>query len=475
MREVIERDRDFNLNTVKYSKKQKPLSKVKGKVSISLYEDDNIVRDIKTENKVMDWFKEDAYYRHYESLLGKNAVNAGYITKPTKYIVLSNKEDEESSVNCLSKLGSVIGYAERQVTYSGSDTLKGTYNINESKVYTDEQGNLVCHEVYDFPTHACNGEIKSVMWSSLFNNASSTTLKTAKNTSFGHKPSEYSSAYYDKENNEIIYIGAGAHNQVIKWNLDTNENNNYSKLVNPMSTSGFPQSVANNYNFSIAFESKDIAYGSFYNNSYYDQGGITSYNMLIVKWDLNTGEAIEYEVKNLSPLKSLFKDENGDALTSYLQAYYYNEHIYLYGNNTSTGTKGLAKFDMDFNLIKQVHFNTNTSYTINSTNSKVFFVNNKIIVKNNGEMYILDNDMTIIDYIEEVFNGMHINNMENARLTTSTSSSNYYCYLQVLINPFTTYVKLPSPITKTNVHTMKVQYDFVFEKNKAFNELLGVL
>ncbi|WDC83356.1 hypothetical protein PL321_11365 [Caloramator sp. mosi_1] len=57
----------------------------------------------------------------------------------------------------------VRGYADRYLPYSGGDTSRGTINVAETKFYK-EGNDFIVHFVFDFPTHAGNGDFDCIYW-----------------------------------------------------------------------------------------------------------------------------------------------------------------------------------------------------------------------------------------------------------------------------------------------------------------------
>lgn len=68
-----------------------------------------------------------------------------------------------------------VGYAESITAFSGSDSKKGTINLQETQVSTKTTNRIVNKLVFDFPTHVANGKIDTVILSPFQFSSTSTT------------------------------------------------------------------------------------------------------------------------------------------------------------------------------------------------------------------------------------------------------------------------------------------------------------
>lgn len=155
--------------------KLKPDTNVKGKVTVQLINNETkeVEQEIFTENIRMKWLDYQMHLNAVQTigcvweLIGKYAGETTSSGKPFnrgndfKYLLLYSSEDEENEKNA-SLDGNLIGYCGFETTYSGTDVRQGSFNLVESNIKNDSEGNLVMHNVYDFPTHACNGTITHV-------------------------------------------------------------------------------------------------------------------------------------------------------------------------------------------------------------------------------------------------------------------------------------------------------------------------
>ena len=453
MREIIEIDKDFNLNSVKHSKKIKPNSKIKGKVNISLYdENNNMVRDIHTENLVMDWFKDETYERGFVDLIGRNTFkNSNFEVSPFSYLILSDQDIEEDSKDPFI-LKNTIGYAQRRTTYSGSDTLKGTYNEVESKTYVDEEGNLVCHEVYDFQTHACNGTIKSLMWSPHYTN---TGIQIARISQSG-KSGIRNQVYYDTDT-EIAYTYLGT-TYLIKMDfgkktvtdvgyLETIEGQTYS---NP----GYNQLY-------IDIKNNTISAGV-YNNNNSLSSGVPGKHLLCCQWDLETRKPKDgYKIYSAEDLKLTVGSDvyNFEGYSAYNGEYIY----YSVVKSNNSAKKGVVKANYeDGSIVKYYLFDENLSTSFSILNIQ----DENSFIYGCGDDFLFDNELNLIKR-EPKGTGVNVAGYEAYCIY-----SNPYYTMYAKNCPASSYVKLSQPVTKTNTNTMKVQYDFVIEQPKVRDFLM---
>lgn len=90
------------------------------------------------------------------TLIGDNLYEGN---SPLNYLLLTNYDGPERPESELILHGKVIGEAERNVAYSGSNNIRGSFNEAESFL---KKGQM--HYVFDFPTHAANGQFNSIYW-----------------------------------------------------------------------------------------------------------------------------------------------------------------------------------------------------------------------------------------------------------------------------------------------------------------------
>lgn len=178
MIEKVSIEKDYLSGTEKHTKKIKPENTVCGDVTVSLYDENGEkVKDIFTQNIVMDWLKYEAYTNLYERKYavgrgGLHNTESGFYTAEndyshtdfpyTKYLVLLNGNHEDNNPKKCLTTDELVGYGIRRSTYSGESLTRGSYNPKESYTYVTEDGKLAYHMVFDFPTHSANGVITGI-------------------------------------------------------------------------------------------------------------------------------------------------------------------------------------------------------------------------------------------------------------------------------------------------------------------------
>jgi len=154
--------RDFKNDTEIVSHKIKEAKNVRGIVTVQLFdaETQKKVFEAKTENLITSIGKD--YFRW---AIQDRIIQSSSATKPsfnnvfnTIQLYTSNAAETD---DLYPEFGTLIGWAD-QVNYSGSDTLKGTINVSESKFSYDKYMRI--HFVFDWPTHSGNGTFQTLVW-----------------------------------------------------------------------------------------------------------------------------------------------------------------------------------------------------------------------------------------------------------------------------------------------------------------------
>lgn len=142
--------------------KNKPYNPARGHATVQLINSDGTVDvEAKTENVISGHLARAAY----SQALWHAPTKGDYTQAPNpfEYIYLTDW-DEPEHPDTPTVLGNHIGYAVRSETYSGSSTTRGTINTAESQYYVNSQGQYVMKMVFDWPTHAANGQFNTIWW-----------------------------------------------------------------------------------------------------------------------------------------------------------------------------------------------------------------------------------------------------------------------------------------------------------------------
>ncbi|MED4904131.1 hypothetical protein [Parageobacillus thermoglucosidasius] len=151
---------------IPYTKAPAP---VRGLVKLELFDDltGKKIEEIKSENFISKYvhlyweqLMRRSFIYHLNSQQGNLSGFSSLLDFPFNTFWLLDYNKPEDPENERIAPGKVVGYATRY-TYSGSDTKRGSINLAESFANAEQ-----IHYVFDFPTHAANGTFQSLIWSS---------------------------------------------------------------------------------------------------------------------------------------------------------------------------------------------------------------------------------------------------------------------------------------------------------------------
>lgn len=149
--------------------------KPKGKVTVQLFDENGkMINEQKSENFIAKPIQK--YFDHaMRNIFTRNRATGGHqiysgIQDPFTTMILTDATHPEDPQNEWIRAGNIIGYAHTTGTYSGSSSLRGSYNLIES--FTNREQ---VHIVVDFPTHAGNGTFQSIYFSSEYTLLSNAT------------------------------------------------------------------------------------------------------------------------------------------------------------------------------------------------------------------------------------------------------------------------------------------------------------
>lgn len=110
---------------------------------------------------------------------------------PFARISLTTANHPEDPLNEWLYAGTTIGYALSTETYSGSDVLRGGYNSAESFTKSDH-----VRMVFDFPTHAANGEFRSIYFNPKEHPHNRNTHMQIQQIDYARSVKKYNGFYY---------------------------------------------------------------------------------------------------------------------------------------------------------------------------------------------------------------------------------------------------------------------------------------
>lgn len=165
MRQVIKTNHNFVTGEHYEQRMLKPVQEAQNRVTIQLCDADtgDIIEEAVTENAITPLFECSAYGSIAQQL-NHNSLNGGCEYPAFESIVLS-----DSDIGELEDLyfihGNVVGMCNREDTSgAGSHKQRGTYNSAESYSKVEDNGYRHIHLVYDWPTSAGNGKIQNIYW-----------------------------------------------------------------------------------------------------------------------------------------------------------------------------------------------------------------------------------------------------------------------------------------------------------------------
>ena len=155
--------KNFKDGTIEEHIKYKPMTGYRGRTTIQLFnaETGELEQEVMSENVINNWIVKDSFDANFRGQV--NQTKTSLFAEPFSYLLLSNAAVPESA-SAKEIVGDMIAYSERS-TYSGSAINRGTLNTAESW-YSNRTtaGKTTAHLVFDFPTHAANGTIRTIYW-----------------------------------------------------------------------------------------------------------------------------------------------------------------------------------------------------------------------------------------------------------------------------------------------------------------------
>lgn len=155
--------KNFKDGTIEEHIKYKPMTGYRGRTTIQLFnaETGELEQEVMSENVINNWIAKDAYDIAFRGQVTKTKTDL--FAYPFSYLLLSDAAVPESA-DAKELVGRMIAWASRQ-TYSGSAINRGTLNTAESwHNNRTTAGKTQSHLVFDFPTHAANGTIRTIYW-----------------------------------------------------------------------------------------------------------------------------------------------------------------------------------------------------------------------------------------------------------------------------------------------------------------------
>lgn len=482
MRQVIKTNHNFVTGEHYEQRMLKPVQEAQNRVTIQLCDADtgNVIEEAVTENAITPLLESSAYGTIAQQL-NHNSLYGGCGYPAFESIVLS-----DSDIGELEDLyfihGNVVGMCNREDTSgAGSHKQRGTYNSAESYSKVEDNGYRHIHLVYDWPTSSGNGKIQNIYWlPNSFNfEYPSYTRALACVQEFNRRYTSQD-VCFDKRGNMYKIV-----------------NSKYYKILNMMKFINGIESakVATEESFHNNYEVNGYYYTF---SSSYTGGGSTSFTstLTIKKYDTDGNVVDTWTEDLISSVPQLVELKNSSKLTS-------------------AGASVRAYCDYDGWIGFQISFQENSSYkdfptrnsagelTPNSTYYATIYSMYNVLTKQwlhtpspwdvwcTYEHYTNYTVLKKIDNKHIITSGVYILvDTSNADVTAEQYTTNWsspgYEYKSTYptgihptlplcvcsssytggifaLRPLSAQTRLASPITKTSLNTMKIQYDFFFK------------
>ena len=537
MREVVCFDKNLITGEINTVKKYKPKSMTQGKVTVSLFDESgNKIREAKTENLVYDWIKPWAFKQAYELNFGIGTYGPSQGTTNitstqscleglSKYIMLFNgNHDDVNTKQALIK-DTLVGYAGRYLTYSGGSTQQGTYNSAESNIGVDDNGNLVFHMVYDFPTHAANGTITGVGMGSN-TSSSNVELFSCKYSNFeddSYGIGQYTSGVWSNKDWSLFagLFATNTNSSSYSLNVVSRYNDLFRKIrdntiATNVSLPTTSQSTATHYGYTGYDMENKIGYVN-YVHQYSTRIGVSQgankpispYEVYLHYRTLNTDGTVSTHEITIQDDLLQFLDIKDPITSSSTSNYVYvrltpivtkEGTILCHMRTEKEGNSSVYSDTKDKNFIlcidkdgyiigseeitqligsttststycKWVYYGDEVALLVPSSTNTTYCINAVVCGANLENLrgvpiedlnYIGNNK--IDKQITKKLSYYHfIGNMNRAVIGLADSGVTQRHVFDEGYRKLSSYTKLPSPIIKTNTNTMKVQYDIVIE------------
>lgn len=489
MRQVIKTNHNFVTGEHYEQRMLKPVQEAQNRVTIQLCDADtgNVIEEAVTENAITPLFECSAYGSIAQQL-NHRPLYGGCEYPTFESIVLS-----DSDIGELEDLyfihGNVVGMCNREDT-SGADLHKqrGTYNSAESYSKVEDNGYRHIHLVYDWPTSAGNGKIQNIYW--LPNDFSyqypNSTRAIACMQAYNNRHST-DDILFDRRGNlyKSVYVSA-------------NTSYKYYKILNMLKfVNGIePAKLATEESFHNNYEVNGYYYTF---SSTYTGGGSTSFTatLTINKHDTDGNIVDTWTEDMISSVPQLVELKNSSKLTSaYTSVRAYCDYdgwigfqisFQEYSSYTDFPTRNSAgelEPNKTYNVTIYSMYNVLTKQWLHTPSpwdvwcTYDHYTDNTVIKKIDNKhmttsgMYITidtnNADVTGEQYTTNWFSlGDEYGTQRTYPVTIHPTlplgivSGNYHG--MSVIRPISAQTRLASPITKTSLNTMKIQYDFFFK------------
>ena len=473
MRQVIKTNHNFVTGEHYEQRMLKPVQQAQNRVTIQLCDADtgNVIEEAVTENAISPCLESMAYSKI------ANVLNYdGYLNGASSDIAFSTIALSDSDISELEDPyfihGSIVGYCNRtDTTSAGTNKYKGIYNSAESYTKIEDNGYKHIHLVYDWQTSAGNGKIQNIYWyNTVISNSNNIPpcLYGASSIQYGQSLAD---VCFDRRGNAYKTVD-GKYYKVL----------NFVKYVNGIESI----KLATEESFHNAYEVNGYYY-TFSSN--YTGAGSTSFTatLTINKHDTNGNIVDTWNEDLVSSVPQLVELKNSSKLTYFratvreycdydgwvgFQISFQENSSYkdfpIQGSDgelTPNSTYYVNIYSMYNVLTKQwLHtpspwdvwctYEHYTNYTCLKKLTDRHICASGYIIK------VTSDDVEAVQYggpLSDYYGYVYANSIHPSLPIMMRGNTPY------AITPIAAQTRLASPITKTSLNTMKIQYDFFFK------------
>lgn len=481
MRQVIKTNHNFITGEHYEQRMLKPVQEAQNRVTIQLCDADtgNVIEEAITENAITSLLESSSYGR-IAYYLNNGSLYGGCSYPEFASIVLS-----DSDIGELEDLyfihGNVVGMCNRTDTAgAGSHKQHGTYNSAESYSKIEDNGYRHIHLVYDWMTSAGNGKIQNIYWLP--------TPFTYSYPSYTRAIACIQSYNNGYSSNDIIFDRRG--------NLYKKIDGSYYRILNMLKFVNGIESAK--VDTEASFYNKYEVNGYYYTfSSSYDNAGKNTFTatLTINKRDTNGNVVDTWTEDLISGVPQLVALKNNSKLTSagatVLDYCDYDGWIGFSVNfKESSSYRDFPTRDSEGDLVPNSAYNV-TVYTMYNVLTKQWlrmpspwdvwctythWTSYTVIKKIDNKHMTTSGYYVTIDTNNADVNGQQytpdwitLGNSSNGTYPTSIHPTLPLCTVgghnagTMVLRPISAQTRLASPITKTSLNTMKIQYDFFFK------------
>lgn len=487
MRQVIKTNHNFVTGEHYEQRMLKPVQEAQNRVTIQLCDADtgNVIEEAVTENAITPLLESSAYGSIAQQL-NHNSLYGGCAYPAFESIVLS-----DSDIGELEDLyfihGNVVGMCNREDTSgAGSHKQRGTYNSAESYSKVEDNGYRHIHLVYDWPTSACNGKIQNIYWlpcSFTFDYPKSTRALACMQT--------YNNGY---STNDIVFDRRGNLYKTVGSPSKYYKILNMLKFVNGIESA----KVATEESFHNIYEVNGYYYTFSYACTNANKTTFTA-TLTIKKHDTDGNIVDTWTEDMVSSVPQLVELKNNSKLNSIrvtakaycdydgwigFQIYFYSgsssSSYYVFPTRNSAGelepnkTSSVNVYSM-YNVLTKQWLHTPSPWDVWCTYEH--YINHTVLKKidnrhitASGAYILVDTRNADVTGEQYTVNWNSLGDEHNRYYPLSMhptlplcTGASYGRGGMYVIRPISAQTRLASPITKTSLNTMKIQYDFFFK------------